>query len=93
MVARALSLSMEYLFARLNRLSIVACDFLAIDSKKGVLKQMFLLKICKMASILHDSTWSTTCLNRFTNSLRNSFSCIFMFCKVLMFCLYRAEHR
>ena len=56
MVVRALSLSMEYLFARLNRLSIVACDFLVIDSKKGVLEQMLLLKICKMASILHDST-------------------------------------
>ena len=80
-------------FARLNRSSIVAGDFLARDSKKGVPGQMLLSKIYKMTSILHDSTWSTTYSNRFTSSLRDSFSCIFMFCRVLMLCLCRVEHR
>ena len=90
---RTSSLSMEYLFACLNRSSIVASGFLARNSKNGVPRQIFLLKICKMASMLQDSTWSTTCLNRFTNSLKDSFSCILMFCRVLMFNLWHAEHR
>lgn len=43
---------MEYLFACLNKLSIVVGGFLAIDSKKGVLRQILLLKICTMTSML-----------------------------------------
>ena len=92
-MARTSFLSMEYLFARLNRSSIVASSFLERDSKKGVPRQMLLLKIYKMVSMLHDSTWSTTYPNHFTNSLNDSFSCIFMFCMLLMLCLYYVEHR
>ena len=77
----------EYLFARLNKSSIVVDSFLTRDSKKGVLGHMFLLKICRMTSMLQDSTWSTTCPNCFTNSLNDSFSYIFMFYGVLMFYL------
>ena len=43
--ARTSSSSMGYLFALLNKSPIVARGFLARDSKKGVLEQMFLLKI------------------------------------------------
>ena len=54
---------------------------------------MLHLKICRMASILQDSTWSTTCPNRFMKSLSDSFSCNLMFCKVIMFCLWRVKHK
>ena len=91
--ARTSSLSMEYLFTRLNRLSIVAGGFFVTESKNDVPGQMFHLKIYKMASMLQDSTWSTTCLNRLMKSLSDSFSCILMFCRVLMFCLWRVEHK
>ena len=90
---RTLSSSLEYLFARLNKLSIVAEGFLTRGSNKGVPEQILLLKIWRTTSMLQDSTWSMTCLNLFTNSLNDSFSCIFMFCKVLMFCLCCVEHR
>ena len=91
--ARTLSSSMEYLFAHLNKSSIIVGDFLVRDSKNGVPRQMFLLKICRMTSMLQDSTWSMICLNHFMNSLKDSFSFILMFCMVLMFCLWRVEHR
>ena len=90
---RTSSSSMEYLFTRLNRSSIVSDCFLAKDSKNNIPKQMLLLKICRMTSMLQNSTWSTTYLNCFTNSLKDSFSCILMFCRALMFCLYHAEPR
>ena len=50
------SSSMEYLFARLNKLSIVDGGFLVRDSNKGVPEQIFLLKICKTGSMIQDST-------------------------------------
>ena len=84
---------MEYLFTSLNRLSIVASDFFVRDSKNDVPEKMFHLKIYKMASMLQDFTWSTTCLNRLMKSLSDSFSCILMFCRVLMFSLWRVEHK
>ena len=87
------SSSIEYLSAHLNKSSIVVRGFLARDTKKGVLGQILLLKICRMTSMLKDSIWSTTCLNCFTNSLSDSFSCIFMFYRILMFLLCLAEHR
>ena len=68
-VSQTPSSSMEYLFARLNRSSIVVDDFLARDLKNGVPGYMFLLNICRMISMLLDFTWSTTCPNHFTNSL------------------------
>ena len=92
-VARTLSSSIKHLFACLNRSSIIAGGFLARDSKKGVLGHMLLLKICRMTSMLHDSTWSMAYPNRFTNSLRDSFSYIFMFCRVLMFNLCHVKHK
>ena len=46
----------EYLFAHLNRSSIVVDDFFARDSKNGVPGLMLHLKICKMASTLQDLT-------------------------------------
>ena len=91
--ARTSPSSIKYLFSCLNKSSIVAVDFLVIDLKNGVPRQMLLLKVCKMASMLQDSTWSTTYLNHFTNSLKDSFSCILRFCKVLMFCLWRVEQK
>ena len=54
--AHASSSSIEYLFARLNKSSIVVGDFLASDSKNGVPGQMLHLKICRTASILQAST-------------------------------------
>ena len=42
---RMLTLSIDYLFAHLNKSSIVARGFLTRDSKKGVPEQMLLLKI------------------------------------------------
>ena len=87
------SSSMEYLFAHLNRSSIIADCFFVRDSKNGMLGQMLYLKICKMASMMQDSTWSMACPNRFMKSLRDSFSCILMFYRVLMLCLWRAEHK
>ena len=86
-IARTFSSSMEYLFARLNKLSIIAGGFLARDSKNDIPKQILLLNIFRMTSTLQNSIWSTTCPNHFTNSLEDSFSCIFMFYKVLMFML------
>ena len=55
-VARTSSSSIEYLFASLNRSSIITGVFLTGDSNKGVLGQMLLLKIGRMASMLHNST-------------------------------------
>ena len=43
---------MEYLFACLNRSSIIADDFFERDSKNGVPGLMFCLKIYKIAFIL-----------------------------------------
>lgn len=40
--------------------------------------------------MLQDSNWSTAQPNRFMKSLSDSFSCILMFCKVLMFCVILA---
>ena len=91
--AQMSSSSMEYLLARRNESSMVVGGFLASDSKKGVLGHMFRLKIWRTASMLYDSTCRTACPKRFTNSLRVSFSCILMFCKVLIFCLCLAEHK
>ena len=50
--ARTLSSSIEYLFARLNRSSMVTGGFLARDSKNGVLEQMVCLKIWRIVSML-----------------------------------------
>lgn len=50
--ARMSSFSMEYLFARWNRSSMVVGGFLARDSKKGVPRHMLRLKICRMTSML-----------------------------------------
>ena len=91
--ARTSSSSIEYLLAHLNKSSIVVGGFLASDSKNGVSGQMLRLKICRTTSMLQASTWSTAWPNRFTNSLKDSLSCIFMFCRVLIFCLCRAKHR
>ena len=87
------SSSMEYLFAHLNKSSIVVGGFLVRDSKKGVPGHILLLKICRTTSMLQDSTWSIACLNRFTNFLKDLVSCIFMFFRVLMFYLCHAKHR
>ena len=86
-VMRTLSSSIKYLFARLNMSSIVAGSFLEKDLMNDVPGQMLLLKICRITSMLQDSTWRTTCPNHFTNSLKDSLSYILMFCRVLMFCL------
>ena len=83
--AQTSSSSMEYLFAFLNKSSIVIGGFLARDSKKGVPGQILILKICRTTSMLWDSTWSIACLNCFPSSLNDSFSCLFIFCRVLMF--------
>ena len=91
--ARTSSSSMEYLLARRNKLSMDVGGFLARDSKKGVPGHMLSLKFWRIASMLYDSTCKTVCPKRFTNSLRASFSCILMICKVLTFYLYLAEHK
>ena len=79
---------MEYLSAHLNRSPIVTGDFFTRDLKNGVPRPMLRLNICRIASILQDSTWSTTCPNRFMKSMSDSFSYSLMFCRVLMFCLW-----
>ena len=91
--ARMSSSSMEYLLARRNKSSMDVGGFLARDSKKGVPGHMLRLKIWRTAAMLYDSTCRTACPKRFTNSLRVLFSCILMFCKVLIFCLCLAEHK
>ena len=91
--ARTSSSTMEYLLARRNKSSIVVGGFLARESNKGVPGHMLRLKIWKTASMLYDSTCKTACPKRFTNSLKVSFSCILMFCKVLIFCLCLTEHK
>ena len=91
--ARTLSSSIKYLSTRLNRLSIVVGDFSMRDLKNGVLGLMLHLKICRMTSILQDSTWSTTWTNCFMKFLSDSFSCNLMFCRVLMFYFWRAKHK
>ena len=89
--ARTSSSSMEYLLARRNKLSMDVGGFLARDSKKGVPRHMLRLKIWWTVFMLYDSTCRTACPKRFTNSLNVSFSCILMFCKVLIFCLCLAK--
>ena len=91
--AQTSSSSMEYLLAHWNKLSMDVGGFLARDSKKGVPGHMLRLKIWRTASMLYDSTCKIACPKRFTNSLKVSFSCILMFCKVLIFCLCLAEHK
>ena len=91
--ARMSSSNMEYLPTRRNKSSMDVGGFLARDSKKGVPRHMLRLKIWRTASMLYDSTCETACSKRFTNSLRVLFSCILMFCKVLIFCLCLAEHK
>ena len=61
--------------------------------KNGVPEHQICLKIYMMASILQDSTGSTTCPNRFMKSLSNLFSYNSIFCKVLMFYLWPIEHK
>ena len=90
---RTSSSSIEYLFARLNRSSIVVGGFFARNLKNGVPELMLFLKIYKMVSLLQNSTWSTAYPNHFMKSLEDLFSCILMFCKVLIFYLWWAEHR
>ena len=91
--AQTSSSSIEYLSAHLNRSSIVVGSFFARDSKNGVPELMFCLKICRMASLLQDSTWSIAYPNRFMKSLSDLFSYNLIFYKVLMFCFWQAKHR
>ena len=89
-VARTSSSSIAYLSTLLNKSSIVASGFLVRDSKNKVSRLILFLKFCRSVFMLYNSTCNIACPNHFMKSLSDYPSYILMFCKVLIFCFYRA---
>ena len=92
-VTPVLSLSIEYLSARMYNSSIVVGGFKDSDWKKRVDGTKLLLKFWRIASMLYDSICWTACPNLLVKSWIDSSSCLRMVCKELMFLFFRTKQR
>ena len=91
--ARILSSSVEYLSVRLYNSSIVTGGSRDSKWKNGVVGPKLLRKFWRTASILYESICWTTPPNLLEKLWMDSFFCLKMVCKELIFPFSQIEHR
>ena len=80
-----LSSNVEYLSTHLYNFSIVVGGSRDSEWKNGTVGPKLLLKFWRAASILYESICKTTPPNLLVKSRMDSFSCLKMVCRELMF--------